>query len=69
MGHAGFVEGAKHVSVDLSETPPTTLPTCIELVGRQDVLDAFVAANRPDLNDAVLLRMDGVNVSLEGLAV
>lgn len=63
LGHAGFVPGAKRIVADVSEIPPTTLPTCVELVGPGAVLEAFVDANRDELADAVLLRLDGVNVS------
>ena len=49
------------------EIPPTTLPTCVELVGPVAVLEAFVDANRDELADAVLLRLDGINVSLRGI--
>jgi PII-like signaling protein len=68
LGHAGFVPGEKRVVADISEVPPTTLPTCVELVAGPTVLDAFVEANRDDLADAVLLRLEGVAVSLGGLA-
>ncbi len=66
LGHAGFVPGAKRIVAAVSEVPPTTLPTCIELVGSVAVLEAFVDANRDDLTEAVLLRLDGVGVSLRG---
>jgi PII-like signaling protein len=67
LGHAGFVPGAKRIVADISEIPPTTLPTCVELVGPVAVLEAFVGANRDELADAVLLRLDGINVSLRGI--
>ena len=66
LGHAGFVPGAKRIVADISEIPPTTLPTCLELVGPGPVLEAFVEANREELADAVMLRFDGINVSLRG---
>ncbi|MFT3837889.1 MAG: DUF190 domain-containing protein [Myxococcaceae bacterium] len=66
LGHAGFVPGAKQVAVDMPDLPSTTLPTCVELVGSPAVLDSFVEANREDLANAVLLRLEGVNVSLRG---
>lgn len=66
LGHAGFVAGAKRVVADVSEVPPTTLPSCVELVAPADVLEAFVAANRDDLADAVLVRLDGARVTLRG---
>ena len=66
LGHAGFVPGAKRIVADVSEVPPTTLPSCVELVAPADVLEAFVAANQDELADAVLLRLDGVRVSLRG---
>lgn len=66
LGHAGFVAGAKRIVADISEVPPTTLPSCVELVAPVDVLEAFVAANRDELADAVLLRLDGARVTLRG---
>ena len=66
LGHAGFVPGAKRIVADISEVPPTTLPSCVELVAPADVLEAFVAANQDELADAVLLRLDGVRVTLRG---
>jgi PII-like signaling protein len=66
LGHAGFVHGAKRVAADITDIPPTMLPTCVELVGRPETLDAFVEANAGDLADAVLLRLEGVAVSLDG---
>ncbi len=66
LGHAGFVPGAKRIVADVSEVPPTTLPSCVELVAPADVLEAFVAASQDELADAVLLRLDGVRVSLRG---
>jgi PII-like signaling protein len=66
LGHAGFVPGAKRIVADISEVPPTTLPSCVELVAPVDALEAFVTANRDELADAVLLRLDGVRVTLRG---
>jgi PII-like signaling protein len=66
LGHAGFVRGARRVVSDVSDNPPTMLPTCVELVGSPEVLEAFVEANASDLADAVLLRLEGVAVSLDG---
>lgn len=66
LGHAGFVPGAKSIVADISEVPPTTLPSCVELVAPVDLLEAFVTANRDELADAVLLRLDGVRVTLRG---
>lgn len=66
-GHAGFVPGAKRIVADVSEIPPTTLPTCLELVGPVGVLEAFVDAKCDELADAVLLRIDGINVSRRGI--
>jgi PII-like signaling protein len=66
LGHAGFVPGARRIVVDAAEAPPATLPSCVELVAPRAVLDAFVEANRDELVDAVLLRLDGVAVSLYG---
>lgn len=67
LGHAGFVPGAKRIVADISDVPPATLPTCVELVASVEVLEAFVAANAEELADAVLLRLDGVRVSLRGV--
>ncbi len=47
----------------------TTLPTCLELVGLAEVREAFVEAHRDKLADAVLLRFDGVAISLHGVVV
>ena len=68
LGHAGFVPGAKRIVADISEVPPTTLPSCVELVAPADVLEAFVAANQDELADAVLLRLDGARVTLRGVS-
>jgi PII-like signaling protein len=67
LGHAGFVTGAKHIVADISDIPVSTLPTCVELVGTAAILESFVEANREDLADAVLLRIDGTKVSLRGV--
>jgi hypothetical protein len=64
LGHAGFVAGAERVVTDLSEVSPTTLPSCVELIAPLDVLEAFIAANRDELADAVLLRLDGAHITL-----
>lgn len=64
LGHAGFVRGAKRVAVDLSDVAPTPLPSCVELVAPAEVLDAFVAATRDELGDAVLLRLEGAQITL-----
>jgi PII-like signaling protein len=66
LGHAGFVPGTKRLVVDQVEVSPTTWPTCVELVGTPATIDSFIKANREDLSDAVLLRMEGVAVSLTG---
>jgi PII-like signaling protein len=68
LGHAGFVRSAGRVVADVSDIPPTMLPTCVELVGTPDILDAFVEASATELADAVLLRLEGVAVSLNGIA-
>ena len=62
LGHAGFVRGAKRIVADVSDAAPATLPTCVELVAPASVLDAFVAANEADLDEAVLLRLDGAEL-------
>lgn len=67
VGHAGFLPGAKYMVADISDVRPMMLPTCVELVGPAAVLEAFVDANRDELADAVLLRLDGVGVSLRGV--
>ncbi|WP_437645381.1 hypothetical protein [Sorangium sp. So ce362] len=67
LGHSGFVPGATRIVADVSEIPPTTLPTCVELVAPVAALEAFVDANRGELADAVLLRLDGIGVSLRGV--
>ena len=66
MGHMGFLPGARRIVADISDVPPKMLPTCVELVGRGEALDALVEANEDELAAAVLLRLDGVGVSLEG---
>lgn len=66
LGHAGFVAGARRVVTHNAEVPMVTLPSCVELVAPVTVLDAFVADNRDELADAVLLRLDGVRVTLSG---
>jgi PII-like signaling protein len=68
LGHAGFVSGAKRIVADISDVPPSRLPTCVELVGVRSLLEAFVEANRDELADAVLLRLDGVSMTLPGTA-
>jgi hypothetical protein len=68
LGHAGFVLGAKRIAADVSEVQPTTLPTCVELVASAEVLEAFVAANGKELVDSILLRLDGVEVSVHGIS-
>jgi PII-like signaling protein len=68
LGHAGFVHGARRVVADITDIPPTMLPTCVELVGGPETLDAFVEANASDLADDVVLRLEGVAVSLDGTA-
>lgn len=65
LGHAGFLPGATRLVAD-SEAAPTTLPSCVELVGPADMLDAFVTANLDELTDAVIFRLDGARVTLRG---
>jgi len=65
LGHAGScrAQGAS------SPTSPRCLrhaASCVELVAPADVLEALVAANRDELADAVLLRLDGARVTLRG---
>lgn len=69
MGHLGFVHGSTHVAEDGPDAPAQLLPTCVELVAERDVLDAFVDAFGHELFDAVLVRFDGVAVSLTSVAL
>lgn len=64
LGHMGFVPGSRHVVDEAAETPPETLPTCLELIGRPPVLAAYVAAHGEELRGAVVVRIDGVGLSL-----
>lgn len=61
-GRAGFAPGAKRVVADVSDVPLTTLPSCVELVGPVELIEAFVLANRASLADAVMLRLDGARM-------
>lgn len=63
LGHLGFVQGAKRVDEDISEIPPDTLPTCLELVAPKSVLEAFIAAQREDLKDATIVLLEGIEIS------
>ncbi|TKD02422.1 DUF190 domain-containing protein [Polyangium fumosum] len=66
QGHMGFVSGSTAVVADLSDTPPDTLPSCVELIGTPEILEAFVTAHRDDLRGAVIVRLDGVALSIGG---
>lgn len=64
LGHSGFVHDARRVEHNNPEIPTELMPTCVELLGDRDVLDAFVDAFAHELVDAVLIRLDGVGYSL-----
>lgn len=64
LGHAGFVHDARHIQHNNPEIPTELLPTCVELLGDREVLDAFVDAFAHELFDAVLIRIDGVGYRL-----
>jgi hypothetical protein len=64
LGHLGFLPGGKHLVAYDSDPPPTMLPTCVELLGDRAVLEAFVSAYADELADAVVVRFDGVAVSM-----
>ncbi len=58
---AGFINGDR-ISWDISDTPPPKLPQCLELIGDEDLLRAFLQVERPHLKDvrAVLMRSEDV---------
>lgn len=64
LGHAGFTREATRVEVDQFEIPSARLPVCVELIGSHDSIESFIQANQDDLADALLLRMEGENISL-----
>lgn len=64
LGYSGFVHGAKHVAMPLPEVPNDLLPSCVELVGDSAVLAAFVDAFEEELADAVMVRFDGIEISV-----
>lgn len=64
LGHSGFVHDARRVEQNNTEIPTELLPTCVELVGEREVLDAFVDAFTHELFDAVLIRLDGIGYRL-----
>ena len=64
LGHLGFLPGGKQLVEYNTDPPPQMLPTCVELLGDREVLEAFVAAYAEELLDAVVVRFDGVAVSM-----
>jgi len=65
MSNVGYVRGAKRVEHGVSEFAPDALPSCVELVGPKDALHAFVRAHEADLDDATLVMLEGIEVSVE----
>jgi PII-like signaling protein len=63
LGHMGFARGARGVSIDISEIPPTTLPVCLELVAPKPLLEQFVRDHAKQLAAATLVMLEGVHVS------
>lgn len=66
-GAIGFVHGAKRVSEQAVEVSVETLPSCVELVASPDVLEKFLSAQRAELDDATIVLLDGVEISLHSL--
>ncbi len=64
-GNVGYVRGASHVEHGRTEIQPDTLPSCLELVGPTEQLRAFVRAHERDLDDATLVMLEGVHVTVE----
>ncbi len=68
LGQFGFVQGAKRVEYDSVEVSVETLPSCVELVAPPETLERFLASHRNELEDATIVLLDGVEVSLTDLA-
>ena len=65
LTNVGYVKGAKRVERDVNEIQSDRLPSCVELVGTKDALQSFVHAHEVDLDDATLVMLEGIEVSLE----
>lgn len=64
-GNVGYVRGATRVAHGGGEIEPEALPSCVELVGGKELLHAFVQRHDKDLDDATLVLLEGVEVSVE----
>jgi H+/Cl- antiporter ClcA len=70
---AGFLNGAG-ISWNVGETPPPRLPQCLELIGEEELLRAYLEVERPYLTNvrAVMMRseevMDGVDTGGEDIS-
>lgn len=67
LGEFGFVQQAKRVAYHSVEVAVERLPSCVELVATADVLERFLSAHRDELDDATIVLLDGVEVSLTDL--
>jgi hypothetical protein len=65
QGNVGYVRGARRVARSGAEVEPDALPSCVELVGPKADLLAFVRAHERDLDDATLVVLEGIEVSVE----
>jgi H+/Cl- antiporter ClcA len=70
---AGFLNGAG-ISWNVGETPPPRLPQCLELIGEEELLRAYLEVERPYLTNvrAVMMRseevMEGVDTGSEDIS-
>ena len=69
LGHVGFAQDATHISIDISETPLTTLPVCVELLAPKRILEQFIRDQAKHLHGTTLVMVDGVHIASLHLSV
>ena len=67
LGEFGFVQKAKRVGYQTAEVATETLPSCVELVATQEVLERFLAAHAAELDDATIVLLEGLEIRLTDL--
>lgn len=67
LGEFGFVQKAKRVAYPSVEVAVETLPSCVELVAPAEILERFLSSHHAELDDATIVLLDGVEVSLTSL--
>ena len=62
----GFLNDGR-LTLDNSDVPSPNLPQCLELIGEQDLLHAFLDLHRPILGEVRVVLLRGEQVVLDNL--